>query len=69
MEISWTDRVKMKRYYLELRRTGTSYIRTIKRTKANWIDDNLCRNFLLKHVAKGNTEGGIEVTGRRGRRR
>ena len=26
------------------------------------------RNFLLKHVIIGNTEGKLEVTGRRGRR-
>ena len=44
-------------------------LHTIKRTKANWIDDTLCRNFLLKCVAEGNTEGRIEVTVRRGRRR
>ena len=44
-------------------------LRTIKRTKANWIDDTLCWNFLLKRVAKGNTEGRVEMTGRRGRRR
>jgi hypothetical protein len=43
-------------------------LHTIKRTKANWIDDTLCRNFLLKRFAKGSTEGRIEVTGRRGRR-
>jgi hypothetical protein len=44
-------------------------LHTIKRMKANWIDDTLCRNFLLKRVAKGNTKGRIEMTGRRGRRR
>jgi hypothetical protein len=29
----------------------------------------LCRNCLLRQVIEGKIEGGIEVTGRRGRRR
>jgi hypothetical protein len=44
-------------------------LQTIKRRKANWIVHNLCRNCLLKHVTEGKTEGRIQVTGRRGRRR
>jgi hypothetical protein len=43
-------------------------LKTIKRRKANWISDILCRNCLLKHVLEGKIEGRIEVTGRRGRR-
>jgi len=37
--------------------------------KANWIGHILCRNCLLQRVIEGKVEGGIEVTGRRGRRR
>ena len=37
--------------------------------KANCICHTLRRICLIKHIAEGKTEGGIEVTGRRGRRR
>jgi hypothetical protein len=49
-----------------------------KTRKANWIGHILRRNYLLKHVMEGKIErsngrdrldGGIEETGRRGRRR
>jgi len=36
---------------------------------ANWIGHILCRNCLLQRVIEGKIKGGIEVTGRRGRRR
>jgi hypothetical protein len=41
----------------------------ISKRKANWIGHILCRNCLLQHVIEGKIKGGIEVTGRRGRRR
>jgi hypothetical protein len=56
------------KYYLELRRRGTSYILEKKRN-ANWIGRILRRKCLLKHTIEGNTEGIIEVTGRRRRRK
>ena len=37
--------------------------------KANWIGHILRRNCLLQRVIEGKIKGGIEVTGRRGRRR
>jgi hypothetical protein len=40
----------------------------IIKQKANWIGHILCRNCLLRQVIEGNIKGGIEVTGRRGRR-
>jgi hypothetical protein len=40
----------------------------IKR-KANWIGHILRRNCLLQQVIEGEIKGGIEVIGRRGRRR
>jgi hypothetical protein len=40
----------------------------MKRRKANWIGHLLHRTCLLKHIIKGNLEGGIEMTGRQGRR-
>jgi hypothetical protein len=41
----------------------------ISNQKANWIGHILCRNCLLQQVIEGKIKGGIEVTGRRGRRR
>ena len=41
----------------------------ISKRKANWIGHILCRNCLLQRVIEGQIKGGIEVTGRRGRRR
>jgi hypothetical protein len=41
----------------------------ISKRKANWIGHILCRNCLLQQVIEGKIKGGIEVTGRRGRRR
>jgi hypothetical protein len=40
----------------------------IRKRKANWIGHILRRNCLLQRVIKGKIKGGIEVTGRRGRR-
>jgi hypothetical protein len=39
-------------------------VHTIKRRKANWIGHILRRNWLLKHVIEGKTEGRIEVNER-----
>jgi hypothetical protein len=44
-------------------------IHEISKRKANWIGHILRRNCLLKQVIEGKIIGGIEVTGRRGRRR
>ena len=41
----------------------------IRKRKANWIGDILRRNCLLQRVIEGKIKGGIEVTGRRGRKR
>jgi hypothetical protein len=41
----------------------------ISKRKANWIGHIVRRNCLLQQVIKGKIKGGIEVTGRRGRRR
>jgi hypothetical protein len=41
----------------------------ISNWKANWIGHILRRNWLLRQVIKGKIKEGIEVTGRRGRRR
>jgi hypothetical protein len=40
----------------------------ISKWKVNWIGHILCRNCLLQWVFERKIKGGIEVTGRRGRR-
>jgi len=42
---------------------------TLLSWKANWIGHILDRNWPLQRVIEGKIKGGIEVTGRRGRRR
>jgi hypothetical protein len=44
-------------------------LHTIKRRKNNWFGHIFRRICLIKHVIKENTEGKIEGTRRRGRRR
>ena len=41
----------------------------IRKRKANWIGHILRRNCRLQRVIEGKIKEGIEVTGRRGRRR
>ena len=41
----------------------------ILKRKAKWIGHILRRNYLLQRVIEGKIKGGIEVTGRLGRRR
>jgi hypothetical protein len=43
-------------------------LREISKRNANWIGQFLCSNCLLQQVIEGKIKGGIEVTGRRGRR-
>jgi hypothetical protein len=64
MKISWVDRVRNEEV-LQTVKEKNNNLQTIKRM----IGHILRRNCLLKHVIEGKTEGRIEVTGRRGRRR
>jgi hypothetical protein len=41
----------------------------ISKRKSNWIGHILLRNCLLQQVIEGKAKGGIEMTGKRGRRR
>ena len=41
----------------------------IRKRKANWIGHVWRRNYLLQRVIEGKIIGGMEVAGRRGRRR
>ena len=48
---------------------NNSVLHEISKWKANWIGHILRRNCLLQQFIEGKIKGGIEVTGRRGRRR
>jgi len=67
-KISWTDHVRDEKVLLTVK-DHRNILHEISKRKANWIGHNLCRNSLLQQVIEGKIKGGIEVTGRRGRRR
>jgi hypothetical protein len=60
--------LEMKKYYLRVKEQR-NILHKISKPKANWIGHILRRNCLPKQVIEGKIKGGIEVTGRRGRRR
>ena len=60
----------MNFYLVLLRVSGhRNILHEISKWKSNWIGHILCRNCLLQRIIEGKIKGGIEVTGRRGRRR
>ena len=69
-KISWTDCVRNEEVLLRVKQQR-NVLHEISKRKANWIGHILCRNCLLQRVIEGKIKGrgGIEVTGRRGRRR
>jgi hypothetical protein len=67
-KISWTDHVRNEEVLLTVKEQR-NIVHEISKRKANWIGHILRINCLLQQVIKGNIKGGIEVTGRRGRRR
>jgi hypothetical protein len=42
----------MKKYYVDSKRKGTSYIQKKERKKHNWIGHILRRNYVLKELLK-----------------
>jgi len=54
-------------YYLRVNEQR-NILHEISKQKANWIGHILRRNCLLQRVTEGKIKGGIEVTGRRGRK-
>jgi len=66
--ISWTDHVRNEKVLLRVKEQR-NILHEISKRKANWIGHILRRNCLLQRVIEGKIKGGIEVTGRRGRRR
>jgi hypothetical protein len=66
-EIRWTHHVRKEVLFRVKEQRNTLY--EISKRKVNWIGHILRRNCLLQQVIEGKITGGIEVTGRRGRRR
>ena len=67
-KISWTDHVRNEEVLLRVKEQR-NILHEIRKRKANWIGHILRRNCLLQRVIKGKIKEGIEVIGRRGRRR
>src|SRR5215469_2859018 len=67
MEISCTDHVRNEEGLLRVKEQR-NVLRETRKRKANWIGHTLRRKCLLQRVIQGKIKGGIEVTGRRGRR-
>jgi len=68
VKISWTDYVRNEEVLLRVKEQR-NILQEISKRKANWIGHILRRNCLLQRVIEGKIKGGIEVRGRRGRRR
>jgi len=67
-KISWTDHVRNEEVLLRVKEQR-NILHEIRKRKANWIGHILRRNCLLQRALEGKIQGGIEVTGRQGRRR
>ena len=67
-KISWTDHVRNEGVLLRVKQQR-NILHEISKRKANWIGYILRRKCLLEQIIEGKTKGGIDVTGRRGRRR
>ena len=67
-KISWANHVRDEEVLLNVKEQR-NILHEISKQKANWIGHILRRNCLLQRVIEGRIKGGIEVTGRRGRRR
>jgi hypothetical protein len=65
---SWTDHVSNEEVLLRVKEQR-NILHEISKRKANWISHILRRNCLLQQVIEGTINGGVEVTGRRERRR
>jgi hypothetical protein len=66
-KIIWTDHVRNEAVLLSVKEQR-NILHEIRKRKANWIGHILRRNCLIQPVIEGKIQGGIEVTGRQGRR-
>jgi hypothetical protein len=60
-KIGWTDHVRNEQVVLLVKEQRNT-LHEIRKWKANWIGNILCRNCLLQWVIEGKIKGGIEVT-------
>ena len=67
-KISWTDHVRNEEVLLRVKEQR-NIVHEIRKRKTNWTGHIMRRNCLLQRVIEGKIKGGIEVTGRRGRKR
>jgi hypothetical protein len=67
-KISWTDHVRNEEVLLKVKEQK-NILHEISKRRANWFGHILRRNCLPQQVIEEKMKGGIEVTGRRGRRR
>jgi len=67
-KISWTDHVRNKEELLKVKEQR-NILHEITKREASWIGHILRRNCILRRGIEGKIKGGIEVTGRRERRR
>jgi hypothetical protein len=67
-KMSCTDHVRNEEVLLRVKEQRNT-LHKIHKRKANWIGHILRRNCLLQRVIEGKIQGGIEVTGRRRKRR
>ena len=67
-KISSTDRVRNEDVLLRVKEQR-NILHEIRKRKANWIGNILRQNCVLQRVTEGKIQGGIQVTGRQGRRR
>jgi hypothetical protein len=67
-KIIWSDHVRNEDVLLRVKEQR-NILHEIRKRKVKWIGHILGRNCLLQRVIEGKIKEGIEVTGRRGRRR
>jgi hypothetical protein len=67
-KISWTDHVRNEEVLLRVKKQR-NILSEISKRKDNWIGHILRRKYLLQRVIEGKIKGGIEVIGKRERRR
>jgi hypothetical protein len=67
-KVSWTDHVRNEEVLLRVKEYR-NILHEINKRKAYWVGHILSRNCLLQQVIEGKIKGGIEATGKRGRRR
>jgi hypothetical protein len=67
-KISWTNHVRNEEVLLRVKEQK-NILHEINKRKANSIGRILRRNCLLQQVIEGKIKGGIEMTGKRERRR